>query len=142
MHPAALRSAATARGFGGGRSKGKGKQRERYADESDEEATLLLGHVERGADGDPDGDDDGDIGSEGQSSTRLKRLEGSQVSRVRWFILRAGHCDHGHRYSCLGSDSVHQRSAERQVGVEETNPVPSHSDLQVSDLLLALDHRT
>lgn len=86
MHTGALRSSAavrtTTRGFGSGRSKGKGKQREQYADESDEEATLL-GHVERIADGDPDGDDDGDIGSEGQGSTRLRRLEGSQLSKVR-----------------------------------------------------------
>lgn len=83
MHAAAFRNTSagrtTARGFGGGRSKGKGKQREQYPDESDEEATLLLGHVESGADDDPDGDDDGDIGSEGQGSTRLKRMEGSQV---------------------------------------------------------------
>ena len=97
MHTAALRSNAavrtTARGFGSGRSKGKGKQRERYVDESDEEATLLLGHVESGVDGDPDGDDDGDIGGEGQGSTRLKRLEGSQTPRVRHFVLRHGHGD-------------------------------------------------
>lgn len=79
MHTAALRSAAAGRGFGSGRSKGKGKQREQYPDESDEEATLLLGHV----DGDADGDEDGDIGGEGQGSTRLKRLEGSQTPRVR-----------------------------------------------------------
>jgi phospholipid-translocating ATPase len=101
MHTATLRSTAavrtTTRGFGGGRSKGKGKQREQYADESDEEATLLLGHVERGADGDPDGDDDGDIGGEGQGSTRLKRLEGSQTSRVRCFVLRDGHRDRTRR---------------------------------------------
>ncbi|KAF8548430.1 phospholipid-translocating P-type ATPase [Imleria badia] len=92
MHTAALRSAATARttARGFGRSKGKGKQREQYADESDEEAALLLGHVERGADGDPGGDDDGDIGSEGQSSTRLRRLEGSQVSRRSSPLSRAG----------------------------------------------------
>lgn len=95
MHTAALRTAAaartTTRGFGSARSsKGKGKQRERYTDESDEEAALLLGHVERDANGDPDGDEDGDIGGEGQSSTRLKRLEGSQVSRVRSFVLRGG----------------------------------------------------
>lgn len=94
MHTGALRSGAaaraTTRGFGSGRSKGKGKQREQYADESDEEATLL-GHVERGADGDPDGDDDGDIGGEGQGSTRLRRLEGSQISRVRQFVLWDGH---------------------------------------------------
>ena len=97
MHTAALRSTAavraTTRGFGSGRSKGKGKQREQYADESDEEATLLLGHVERGADGDPDGDDDGDIGGEGQCSTRLKRLEGSQTSRVRYIVLRDEYSD-------------------------------------------------
>ncbi|KAG8215174.1 hypothetical protein J3R82DRAFT_8689 [Butyriboletus roseoflavus] len=84
MHTGALRSGAaartTTRGFGSGRLKGKGKQREQYADESDEEATLL-GHAERSADGDPDGEDDGDIGGEGQSSTRLRRLEGSQISK-------------------------------------------------------------
>ncbi|KAG9311135.1 hypothetical protein JVU11DRAFT_9050 [Chiua virens] len=96
MHSGALsRSAAavrsTTRGFGGGRSaKGKGKQREQYADESDEEATLLLGHVEEGADGDPDGDDEGDIGGEGQGSTRLKRLEGSQVAGRSSTLTRAG----------------------------------------------------
>ena len=86
MHTAALRSAAVrtaTRGFGSGRSKGKGKQREQYPDESDEEATLLLGHVEGVVDGHPDGDGGGDIGDEGQGSTRLKRLEGSQMSRVR-----------------------------------------------------------
>lgn len=94
MHTAPLRSGAavrtTSRGFGNGRSKGKGKQREQYADESDEEATLLLAHVESGADGDPDVDEDGDIGGEGQGSTRLKRLEGSQMSRVRSLDLRMG----------------------------------------------------
>ncbi|KAF8438445.1 hypothetical protein L210DRAFT_2265922 [Boletus edulis BED1] len=93
MHTAALRSAVaarTTRGLGSGRSKGKGKQRQQYPDESDEEATLLLGHVERGADGDPDGDDDGDIGNEGQGSTRLKRLEGSQVSRRSSTLSRVG----------------------------------------------------
>lgn len=83
MRTGALRSGAAVRtatrGFGSARSKGKGKQREQYADESDEEATLL-GHVERGA---PDGDDDGDIGGEAEGSTRLRRLEGSQSSRVR-----------------------------------------------------------
>jgi phospholipid-translocating ATPase len=87
MPAGALRSSAprtTTHGFGSGRPKGKGKQRERYTDNSDEEATLLLGHVERDADGDPDGDDDGDIGAEGEGSTRLKRLEGSHSSRVRF----------------------------------------------------------
>lgn len=106
MHAAALRSNAavrtTTRAFGTGRSKGKGKQRERYADESDEEATLLLGHVESGADGDPDVDDDGDVGGEGEGSTRLKRLEGSQSSRVSCFARWDGHNDRK-RYLVSGS---------------------------------------
>lgn len=111
MHTAALRSnaaARTTRAFGSGRSKGKGKQRERYADESDEEATLLLGHVESGGDGDPDVDDDGDVGGEGEGSTRLKRLEGSQISRVRYSVRWDEHND---RKRCFVSGSG-QHSAE------------------------------
>lgn len=88
MPPGALRSSSAPRttihGFASGRPKGKGKQRERYTDDSHEEATFFLGHVERGEDGDPDGDDDGGIGAEGEGSTRLKRLEGSHSSRVRF----------------------------------------------------------
>ncbi|KAF9228134.1 phospholipid-translocating P-type ATPase [Gyrodon lividus] len=66
MHTGVIRSTAavrnTTRSLASGRTKGKGKQRERYADESDEEATLL-GNVERSADGEPDVEEDGDRSS-------------------------------------------------------------------------------
>ncbi|KIJ61190.1 hypothetical protein HYDPIDRAFT_138015 [Hydnomerulius pinastri MD-312] len=88
MHTSILRSAAVSRTTNG-RSKGKGKQRERYADESDEEATLL-GNVDRSGSGHIDGDADGDADGEGEGSTRMKRLEGSQMSRRSSTISRTG----------------------------------------------------
>lgn len=78
MHTSVVRSAAvrsTNRNLIIGKSKGKGKMREQYADESDEEATLL-GHVERHGDGDVDAEDL-------EQATQLRHLEGSRLSRVR-----------------------------------------------------------
>ncbi|KIM57827.1 hypothetical protein SCLCIDRAFT_129566 [Scleroderma citrinum Foug A] len=77
MHTSVVRSVAvrsTNRNLIIGKSKGKGKMREQYADESDEEATLL-GHVERHGDGDVDAEDL-------EQATQLRHLEGSRLSRV------------------------------------------------------------
>lgn len=76
MHTSVVRSVAvrsTNRNLIIGKSKGKGKMREQYADESDEEATLL-GHVERHGDGDVDAEDL-------EQATQLRHLEGSRLSR-------------------------------------------------------------
>ncbi|KAL4071618.1 hypothetical protein V8B97DRAFT_2042850, partial [Scleroderma yunnanense] len=75
MHSSVLRTAAARSANRNlmGKSKGKGKMREQYADESDEEATLL-GHVERHEDGDMDTENV-------EEPTQMKRLEGSQLSR-------------------------------------------------------------
>lgn len=74
MHTSIVRSAAVRSTNRNLKSKGKGKMREQYADESDEEATLL-GHVERHGDGDVDAEDV-------EQPTQMRHLEGSRLSRV------------------------------------------------------------
>lgn len=140
MPPGALRSSSAPRttihGFGSERPKGKGKQRERYTDDSDEEATLLLGHVEGGEDGDPDGDDDGDIGAEGEGSTRLKRLEGSHSSRVRFIDVYR----RLHSFTNFDSGLRHPVVGESESEARRTNLVPFHSGPQVRVYSLCLIH--
>ncbi|KIJ07873.1 hypothetical protein PAXINDRAFT_177648 [Paxillus involutus ATCC 200175] len=93
MNTGVLRSTAavrtTTRNLANARTKGKGKQRERYADESDEEATLL-GNVDMNVDGGLEGEEDGDVGGEGEGSTRMKRLEGSQSSKRSSTLIKEG----------------------------------------------------
>ncbi|KAF8841070.1 phospholipid-translocating P-type ATPase [Paxillus ammoniavirescens] len=93
MHTGVLRSTAavraTTRNLANARTKSKGKQRERYADESDEEATLL-GNVDMNVDGGLEGEEDADATGEGEGSTRMKRLEGSQSSRRSSTLSKAG----------------------------------------------------
>lgn len=73
MHTSIVRSAAVRSTNRNLKSKGKGKMREQYADESDEEATLL-GHVERHGDGDVDAEDV-------EQPTQMRHLEGPRLSR-------------------------------------------------------------
>ncbi|KAG6333074.1 hypothetical protein ID866_6016 [Astraeus odoratus] len=75
MHSSVLRNAAVrtaGRSLVRNQNKGKGKMRERYPDESDEEATLL-GNVERHAEDDLEG-------GNAEASTQLKRSERPQCS--------------------------------------------------------------